>query len=187
MLLSSTYKRMDENTTKTVYVCLDKKVPKTLTVISEDEAKSRQITEHWHFRDDELTHDNILNHLLSLCAGQEPLHKALQQQLNYKVAGYRYQDLKKGLYDPGLLIDTTYVGCLLIEKNLTCYYCQNKVQLMYTSVREPQQWTLDRIDNSKGHNRGNVEIACLQCNLRRRTMHHERYVFTKQMSINKIG
>ena len=51
-----------------------------------------------------------------------------------------------------------------------------------------KQWTLERIDNGMGHNKDNVEIACLLCNLRRRTMYHERYVFTKQMmNVVKIG
>jgi hypothetical protein len=31
-----------------------------------------------------------------------------------------------------------------------------------------------------------VEIACLNCNLRRRTMYHERYVFTKQMGTVRL-
>jgi hypothetical protein len=53
-------------------------------------------------------------------------------------------------------------------------------------VREPQQWTLERMDNDFGHNEGNVVIACLSCNLRRRTMHYERYLFTKQLNIVKV-
>jgi hypothetical protein len=47
------------------------------------------------------------------------------------------------------------------------------------------QWTLERIDNDLGHNKNNVEIACLNCNLRRRTMYHERYLFTKELNIIK--
>ena len=53
--------------------------------------------------------------------------------------------------------------------------------MIYEEVRDPKQWTLERIDNTRGHNSDNVEIACLTCNLRRRTMYHERYILTKQM------
>ena len=60
------------------------------------------------------------------------------------------------------------------------------VNVLYKNVREPLQWTLERIDNDYGHNHDNVTIACLECNLRRRTMYHERYVFTKQLVIKKI-
>ena len=31
-----------------------------------------------------------------------------------------------------------------------------------------QMWTLDRIDNNIGHNRDNVVISCLACNLQKR-------------------
>ena len=52
---------------------------------------------------------------------------------------------------------------------------------MYEYVREPKQWTLERMNNSFGHNRDNVVIACLSCNIRRRTMASERYVLTKEL------
>jgi len=35
-------------------------------------------------------------------------------------------------------------------------------------------------------NRDNVVIACLECNMRRRTMYHERYLATKQLRVNKL-
>ena len=87
---------------------------------------------------------------------------------------------------PTEFIDISFVISKLIECP-TCYYCKDNVQLIYEFVREPKQWTLDRIDNSHGHNRNNVEISCLRCNLRRRIMHHERFVFTKQLVIKKSG
>jgi len=31
-----------------------------------------------------------------------------------------------------------------------------------------------------------VVIACLECNMRRRTMYYERYVATKQLKVNKL-
>jgi hypothetical protein len=73
----------------------------------------------------------------------------------------------------------------MIESKNQCYYCKEDVQVLYENVREPKQWTLDRINNKMGHNHGNLLIACLNCNLRRRTMHTERYVFTKQLNIVK--
>ena len=47
----------------------------------------------------------------------------------------------------------------------------------YIECFKSNEWTIERIDNSIGHNKGNVEISCLNCNLRRRTMHYERYLF----------
>ena len=103
-----------------------------------------------------------------------------------KVSGYRSQDVEKKLLNESALINSTDIIGLLTECKNICYYCQEPVQLFYEYVREPKQWTLDRIDNDFGHNRGNVLVACLQCNLRRRTMYHERYVFTKQLTITRV-
>jgi len=114
-----------------------------------------------------------------------PTSKFIMQQINQKIYGYGSQDLKKGKYVESLIVDSNDVLKLLFECKNRCYYCKESVQVLYQHVREPKQWTLDRIDNSLGHNKTNVLIACLNCNLRRKTMHTERYVFTKQLNIVK--
>jgi hypothetical protein len=101
------------------------------------------------------------------------------QQLKQKVAGYKSQDILKDIYNPILFVTRERVIELLIASDLKCHYCKNDVNVLYEIVREPLQWTLDRIDNNYGHNIGNLFIACLSCNLRRRTIYHERYVITK--------
>ena len=60
------------------------------------------------------------------------------------------------------------------------------MKVLYEESRDPKQWTLERIDNSEGHNENNIEVACLTCNVRRRTMYHEKYRFTKQLTIQKV-
>ena len=52
-------------------------------------------------------------------------------------------------------------------------------------VREPFQWTLDRIDNDDNHNKDNVVIACLDCNLKRRRRDADKFYFTKNLTIKK--
>ena len=113
---------------------------------------------------------------------QSPLTR---RQIMQKIHGYKSQDIEKDKYDPAKFVDYQFVCELLLEKDFKCYYCTEPVYVYYNNVRENKQWTLERIDNSMGHNKDNVEIACLLCNLRRRTMHHERYVKTKQMMIVK--
>ena len=68
---------------------------------------------------------------------------------------------------------------------MKCFYCQKLVYVLYDNVREPRQWTLERIDNKFGHNMDNVVISCLSCNLKRRCIYHERFLFTKQLNIIK--
>jgi len=114
------------------------------------------------------------------------VHEEIRRQINYKINSYKGQDVKKGLLLESDFVNYEYVLNLLIEKQLKCFYCLEDVLLLYNYVRENKQWTLERIDNKIGHNRGNVEIACLLCNLRRRTMYHERYVFTKQLCVVKM-
>lgn len=106
----------------------------------------------------------------------------LCQQVRQKISGYRGQDVEKSILDIEKLITLQDVLDLFKTSELLCYYCREPVLLLYEFVREPKQWTLERLDNSRGHNRDNVVLACLHCNLRRRCMASERYVQTKQMT-----
>jgi len=110
----------------------------------------------------------------------------IQQQIRQKLYGYRGQDTDKKIFDADRFIKLDQVLKLMMESKNQCYYCKEFVHVLYENVREPKQWTLDRINNKMGHNEGNLLIACLNCNLRRRTMHTERYVFTKQLNIKKV-
>ena len=109
------------------------------------------------------------------------VHSLAKRQIMHKIYGYKSQDTEKHKYDPTKFVDYDFVCALLLEKDFKCYYCSEPVYIFYNYVRENKQWTLERIDNSVGHNKDNVQVACLLCNLRRRTMHHERYLKTKQM------
>lgn len=108
------------------------------------------------------------------------------QQIKQKISGYRSQDVLKNLLDENQLVDVNTIISLFREAQHICNYCRRPVQLLYENVREPRQWSLDRIDNAAGHNRENLFLSCLECNLRRGTMYHERYAFTKQLDIVKI-
>ena len=118
---------------------------------------------------------------------EKEIDKLYKSEIQNKINSYRSQDILKKLYQESLFVDFPFVIQLILESNLDCFYCKKKVQIIYENVREPFQWSLERIDNTMGHNKDNVKIACLSCNLRRRTMYHERYIFTKQMcNIKKI-
>ena len=112
--------------------------------------------------------------------------KFIKQQINQKISGYKGQDQHKNLYESSLFINKKQVLELLVKSENSCFYCKNKVHVLYENVREPKQWTLERLDNDFGHNNNNVVLACLNCNLRRRTMHYERYLFTKELNIIKV-
>jgi hypothetical protein len=152
------------------------------------EHKIRVVTQEkkWTVRPEDYTHEQQWNHLF----GEDfeaPLRTLSVRQITAKIGGYRAQDLKNGLFDPEKFVDVESVLVLLKNAEMKCFYCKMRVQVLYQHVREPEQWTLERLDNDEGHNKSNVVIACLKCNLRRRCMYHERYVFTKQLSVVKLG
>jgi uncharacterized protein YeeX (DUF496 family) len=107
------------------------------------------------------------------------------KEIQRKINGYKSQDIDKKILDETKFATFKNVIDLLFQVNNKCFYCKENVAILYEYVREPKQWTLDRLDNDFGHNHDNVVIACLSCNLRRKTMYHERFVFTKQLHIVK--
>ena len=109
----------------------------------------------------------------------------IEKGIQTKIYGYKNQDVKKKVYNEELFVDYDYVLNLINTSSLECYYCKSICNLLYENVKDPNQWTLDRLDNKHGHNKENVVISCLSCNLKRKTMHHGRFQFTKQLTIIK--
>lgn len=113
------------------------------------------------------------------------IRKLAHQQIQSKINGYHTQDIDKKILDPTEFVDMSSVMQLLKESNMKCLYCKDMVPVLYQLVREPKQWSLDRINNDFGHNKNNVVIACLKCNLKRRCIYHEKFIFTKHLNIVK--
>jgi hypothetical protein len=142
-------------------------------------------TEKWTQPIDPENHIQYIHQIINKSIIDEKECNLILQQLGQKIGGYKGQDIHKNLYSEAEFVDIEWTLNLMKKCENRCFYCKKTVQVLYENVREPLQWTLERIDNDFGHNKGNVEIACLNCNLRRRTMYHERYLFTKELSIVK--
>ena len=106
-------------------------------------------------------------------------------ELKKKLSGYRQQDIKKKRLDNELFI----VYDDLIEKMIVskhrCFYCRKLCKVLFKDLRDPDQWTLERKDNSIGHTTDNVEICCYKCNIKRGTKNSDAFKFAKQMRIIK--
>ena len=74
----------------------------------------------------------------------------------------------------------------LYDSQLTCYYCSCPLLILFNKKREGNQWTLERLDNNLGHYDINTCIACLKCNLKRRTDSHEYFKQGKQLTLIKL-
>jgi len=125
----------------------------------------------------------MLNKLYMDC--DFPLKSLLEKELERKIQGYKAQDIKKDIYAPTLLITLADTIEKLLPTKLLCYYCKTAIVLLYKNVREPSQWTLDRINNDKCHSNENTVVACLKCNLQRRVTHIDKFTFTKSLKITK--
>lgn len=110
----------------------------------------------------------------------------LLSELNHKIQGYKGQDIKKEIHEQTFLITLEDVLEKLLGSQLTCCYCSKPIYILYKNVREPLQWTLDRIDNDLGHTKANTCISCLKCNLQRRMIDADKFTFTKKLKIQKI-
>jgi len=113
------------------------------------------------------------------------LKSLFESELNKKLNGYKSQDIKKNIYNETLLINLEETLEKLISSKLRCIYCKCPVLILYKNVREPLQWSLDRIDNNKCHSNINTVISCLKCNLQRRVTNIDKFMFTKHLKINK--
>ena len=145
----------------------------------------RKIIQNWQHKNfllDKTNHISIINQLFlnQSFKGNTTTKKELQKKLN----SYKQQDIKKNKSANGLITYEELLEKLVVSK-LHCYYCKQDVLLLYENNREQKQWTLDRLDNSCGHTKDNVVISCLKCNLERRCLNDEKFLFTKQMRLIK--
>ena len=111
----------------------------------------------------------------------------IDKELKKKLSSYKQQDRVKQKHDADKFISMTSLVQKLVESQLKCHYCQDMVHITGDKKREKKQWTLDRIDNNLGHYEDNVVIACLDCNLKRRCIDKDKFMFTKRLKVDKKG
>ena len=154
-------------------------------IASLDESQQIEILNYLLLTKDSSTKDSSTKDSSTKDSSSTAISKLIVNQIANKISSYKSQDIEKGIFDPEKFIHLEAVIQKIVDSGLKCFYCRESMQLLYEYVREPKQWTVERLDNKRGHNCDNIEIACLTCNLRRRTMYHERYIFTKQVKIVK--
>jgi hypothetical protein len=78
-----------------------------------------------------------------------------------KIKGHELSDQLKGFKTD---IDVEYVRDMIAQQCSTCHHCQCDLKLGGFCSGDPSQFSIDRIDDDKGHIQGNVHISCWGCN-----------------------
>lgn len=156
------------------------------------EIKKRKASDKWCLTDEYFTDEKqvslikeLFNWFKNENADCSDAISVIKNELNKKISSYKQQDIIRKLLDTEKFVDLDTVITMLYECNLECYYCKEKMVILYELVREMKQWSIDRINNDIGHNKDNIVIACLDCNLKRRRKGTDAFLFTKQLNIIK--
>ena len=161
----------------------------------EKEKKLRVETNTWGLINDDLLFETQLELLKQINeyiknnnASRKLFNKQQQLIISHiksKISSYKQQDILKTKLNDEAFVSFNDVITLLFESNMKCYYCACETYLLYEIVREMKQWSLDRINNEIGHNKDNLVICCLECNLKRRRTNKDAFFFTKNLKISK--
>ena len=167
------------------------------------EPKKREVSKKWSFPEEYYNYEKQMKliNVISIKNLENKLEENLEnnlennledeitqtviQEINKKIYGYKHQDILKKKLDTNTFIDFNCVIQKMIECELKFRYCKCVMSVLYDITREMKQWSVDRIDNDKGHNKDNFHLACLDCNLKRRRRTDEKFLFTKQLNIVK--
>jgi hypothetical protein len=111
----------------------------------------------WNFEPADFSFENQIDNIRRINENETPTpHMDIYvSEIKNKLNGYRSQDIIKKIYDIELFIDFKSAIGLLLQSNLNCFYCKEKVEVLYEPSRTPKQWTLERLDNTFGHNKDN--------------------------------
>ena len=186
------------NELKKIQIELPSEKNNTKKMRVEKEKKMRVETKTWGLTNNDLSHEKQLSILTSLPMGltnNSPTNSSEKNKYNSmfishiknKISGYNQQDILKKKLEESLFVNFEQVLELLKSCELKCHYCSQEIFILYERVRELKQWSLDRINNYIGHNNGNLVVACLECNLKRRRTNKDAFMFTKNLVITREG
>ena len=162
----------------------------TKKITCKKEKKMRVETKTWGLNEAELSHQiqlDILKNILDNTLKKDKYLLMLTSHVKTKICSYKQQDILKNKFEEEKLVKFEEVIQLLQKCEMKCHYCSEQIFILYEIVREMKQWTLDRVNNNIGHNSGNLVIACLECNLKRRRTNKDAFMFTKNMVIVREG
>jgi hypothetical protein len=86
----------------------------------------------------------------------------VQKTIKKMIYASKYTDKKCKRYEEYKFVDYDYVKELIEKSEDKCYYCICQLQYI---IYQGDLATIERLDNSLGHIKGNCVIACKKCNI----------------------
>jgi hypothetical protein len=153
-----------------------------------DKDKKKKVeTNTWDLNEQELSFQTQLEVLKDIHnISFNKLSSLIVAHIKTKLSSYKHQDNLKNLFLESEFVTFDYTIDLLITCELKCHYCSCEMYLLYEFVREMKQWSLDRIDNDIGHNKNNLVVSCLECNLKRRRTNKDAFYITQNLTITRV-
>jgi hypothetical protein len=159
------------------------------SVNQKKEKKKKIVTNTWGLNEEELlfeTQLKILKNIYNKSTVITTVNSFIISHIKTKISSYKQQDILKNIFLEPEFVTFEHVIDLLNACDLKCHYCSCETYLLYEFVREMKQWSLDRINNDIGHNKNNLVIACLECNLKRRRTNKDDFFITKNLTITRL-
>ena len=119
----------------------------------ENKIKKRVESEKWTFSEEHYKYENqiiMINDISNNIINE--ISKIAIQQINKKIYSYKQQDIIKKLLNEEKFLTFESIINKMNECKLKCRYCKKEMNVLYDISREMTQWSVDRIDNDKGHN-----------------------------------
>lgn len=187
---------MNDDDSKQIYIPLKKTETKKPGSGSRPRAQEKTIkinSRVWNLSDEQKTHAyqySLLKHLKNKNSVSDSdvsrLCGEISKLLKIKRNSYKSQDILKNKYEINAFVSIDDMIRILFESKCVCLYCESSVFILYEYAYDGKQWTLDRIDNTRGHNRNNVVISCLECNLKRRLTNKDKFHYSKKIVLTKV-
>ena len=162
---------------------------KKIDLMSLQKEKKKKIeTNTWGLNEEELSYKTQLDILKNIYSSDKnKLNSFIISHIKTKISSYKQQDMLKNMFLEPEFVTFEHVIDLLNACDLKCHYCSCETYLLYEFVREMKQWSLDRINNDIGHNKHNLVMACLECNLKRRRTNKDDFFITKNLTITRVN
>ena len=101
---------------------------------------------------------------ISLCL--KKLHTDRIMNLDQKLRAYEAYDLKRfGTISDGVRCNKRWLSNKIRKQQGVCPHCHKTFKTTWNFAQDLWQYSINRIDNDRGHYEDNCEVTCLRCNL----------------------